>query len=202
MSFLTARQQQILDWIREQIDLMGRPPTRAEIAAALGFRSINAAEEHVQALARKGMLILTPGSSRGIRLPGVREEGLPVIGRVAAGQPILALAHITAHHRVDPAIFRPRAHYFLTVVGDSMQDVGIRHGDLLAVHKTPTAREGQIVVVRLGDEVTVKRLGLGQNQMVLYPENPAYAPIVVPASESVAIEGIGVGVLRQGAGLI
>ncbi|MHB8255200.1 MAG: transcriptional repressor LexA [Acidiferrobacter sp.] len=201
MSFLTPRQQQILDWIREQIDATGRPPTRAEIATALGFRSINAAEEHVRALARKGMLILTPGTSRGIRLPVSREEeGLPVIGRVAAGQPILAEAHITAHHRIDPAIFRPQADYLLTVVGESMRDAGIWDGDLLAVHKTPTARDGQIVVARLGDEVTVKRLRLQRDQIVLLPENPAYRPIVLGPQDSVAIEGIGVGVLRQGMG--
>ena len=200
MSFLTPRQQQILDWIREQIDVTGRPPTRAEIAAALGFRSINAAEEHVRALARKGMILLTPGTSRGIRLPAMREEGVPVIGRVAAGQPILAEAHITTYHRIDPAIFRPKADYFLTVVGESMRDAGIWDGDLLAVHKTPTARDGQIVVARLGDEVTVKRLSLRPGQVVLLPENPAYTPMILGPQDNVVIEGVGVGVLRVGMG--
>lgn len=200
MSFLTASQQRILDWIREYIEATGRPPTRAEIATALGYRSINAAEEHVRALARKGAIVLTPGTSRGIRLPGGREEGVPVIGRVAAGQPILAEAHITAYHRVDPAIFRPKADYFLMVVGESMRDAGIRDGDLLAVHKTPTARDGQIVVARLEDEVTVKRLRLQGGQVALLPENPAYAPLVLRPEDGVAIEGIGVGVLRQDMG--
>lgn len=200
MSILTGRQQQVLDCIRRQIDATGRPPTRAEIAATLGFRSINAAEEHVQALARKGMVILTPGSARGIRLPVGDEEGVPVIGRVAAGQPILAHAHITAHHRIDPTIFRPHADYFLVVVGESMRDAGIRDGDFLAVHKTPTARDGQIVVVRLYDEVTVKRLRLRGEEVLLLPENPAYEPMILRAQDDVAIEGIGVGVLRQGMG--
>ncbi len=202
MSFLTARQEQILDWIREYIEATGRPPTRAEIATALGYRSINAAEEHVRALARKGAILLTPGTSRGIRLPGGREEGVPVIGRVAAGQPILVEAHITAYHRVDPTLFRPKADYFLTVVGESMRDAGIRDGDLLAVHKTPTARDGQIVVARLEDEVTVKRLSQQGERVVLLPENPAYAPLVVRPEDGLAIEGIGVGVLRQSMGAV
>ncbi len=198
MSILTGRQQQILDWIRGQIEATGRPPTRAEIAAALGFRSVNAAEEHVRALARKGVIVLAPGSARGIRLPDRREEGIPVIGRVAAGQPLLAHAHVTAHHQVDPALFRPRADYFLTVVGESMRDAGIRDGDLLAVHKTPTAHDGQIVVARLDDEVTVKRLRRRAGQIMLLPENPAFQPIVLRDREDWVIEGIGVGVLRQG----
>lgn len=202
MSFLTARQEQILDWIRQYIEATGRPPTRAEIATALGYRSINAAEEHVRALARKGAILLTPGTSRGIRLPGGREEGVPVIGRVAAGQPILAEAHITAYHRVDPALFRPKADYFLTVVGESMRDAGIRDGDLLAVHKTPTARDGQIVVARLEDEVTVKRLSRQGERVVLLPENPAYTPLVVRPEDGLAIEGIGVGVLRPSLGAV
>ncbi len=200
MPVLTPRQQQILDWIRARIEATGYPPTRAEIAAALGFRSINAAEEHVRALARKGFVELVPGRARGIRVVANRSAGLPVIGRVAAGQPILAEAHITAHHRVDPAIFRPRADYFLTVLGESMRDAGIRNGDLLAVHKTPVARDGQIVVARLGEEVTVKRLRRHQGQVLLWPENPAYEPLRVDPREGIAIEGIGVGVLRPGFG--
>ncbi len=200
MSILTGRQQQVLDWIRGQIEATGRPPTRAEIAAALGFRSVNAAEEHVRALARKGVIVLTPGTARGIRLPDRGEEGIPVIGRVAAGQPLLAHAHITAHHQIDPALFRPRADYFLTVVGESMRDAGIRDGDLLAVHKTPIAQDGQIVVARLGDEVTVKRLQRRAGRVVLRPENPDFQPIILQDREDLAIEGIGVGVLRQGLG--
>lgn len=198
MSILTDRQQQVLDCIRRHIEATGRPPTRAEIAATLGFRSVNAAEEHVRALARKGMVFLTPGSSRGIHLPAGGGEGVPVIGRVAAGQPILAHAHITAHHRIDPTIFRPPADYLLVVVGESMRDAGIRDGDLLAVHKTPTARDGQIVVARLHDEVTVKRLRMRGEEVLLLPENPTYKPIILHAQDDVAIEGIGVGVLRQG----
>ncbi len=201
MSIITARQQQILDCIQAQIAATGRPPTRAEIAAALGFRSPNAAEEHLRALARKGMIILTPGSARGIRLPTASaEEGIPVIGRVAAGQPLFAEAHITARHRIDPALFRPRADYFLTVVGESMRDAGIRDGDLLAVHKTPTAADGQIVVARLGDEVTVKRLRRRAGQVMLLPENPAYQPLVFQGREDLVLEGIGVGVLRPDLG--
>ena len=200
MSILTGRQQQVLDWIRGQIEATGRPPTRAEIAAALGFRSVNAAEEHVRALARKGVIVLTPGTARGIRLPDRGEEGIPVIGRVAAGQPLFAEAHITARHRIDPALFRPRADYFLTVVGESMRDAGIRDGDLLAVHKTPTAADGQIVVARLGDEVTVKRLRRRAGQVMLLPENPAYQPLVFQGCEDLVLEGIGVGVLRPDLG--
>jgi len=201
MHFLTVRQQQVLDWVRAQIEGAGRPPTRAEIATALGFRSVNAAEEHLKALARKGVIVLTPGSARGIRLvQGREEEGVPVIGRVAAGQPMLAHAHITARHRIDPTLFRPKADYFLLVVGESMRDAGIRDGDLLAVHKTPVARDGQIVVVRLADEVTVKRLRQERGRIVLLPENPDYAPIILNAQDDVAIEGIGVGVLRQDMG--
>ncbi|WP_298135699.1 transcriptional repressor LexA [Acidiferrobacter sp.] len=198
MSILTGRQQQVLDWIRGQIEATGRPPTRAEIAAALGFRSVNAAEEHVRALARKGMIILASGSARGIRLPDRHAEGIPVIGHVAAGQPLLAQAHVTAYHRIDPALFRPRADYFLIVVGESMRDAGIRDGDLLAVHKTPAAQDGQIVVARRDDEVTVKRLRYRAGRVALLPENPDYQPIVPRDHEDWAIEGVGVGVLRQG----
>ncbi|MHB1566282.1 MAG: transcriptional repressor LexA [Acidiferrobacter sp.] len=192
---LTARQRQLLAWIAEQIATHGRPPTRAEIATALGFRSANAAQEHLQALARKGAITLTAGA-RGIQLPAARAGGLPVVGRVAAGQPILAYAHITAYYPLDRQLFRPPADYLLTVVGDSMREAGILDGDLLAVQKTALARPGQIVVVRLEDEVTVKRWSERGTEIWLLPENPAYVPIIVAPGMAVAIEGIGVGVLR------
>ncbi len=200
MLSLTDRQRQILDWIRQETERSGRPPTRAELAAALGFRSINAAEEHLRALARKGAIRLIPGSARGIQLPGeaAGETGLWVVGRVAAGQPILAREHLTVRHPIDPRMFRPAADYLLTVSGESMRDAGILDGDLLAVHKSPEAREGQIVVARLGDEVTVKRFSRRQDAVWLLPENPAYQPIVVHPGDELVIEGIGVGVLRLG----
>lgn len=204
MYLLTAKQQRVFDWLRQYLAIHGRPPTRVEMAQALGFRSANAAEEHLRALARKGVVTLTPGTARGIHVVGgkgeremvVEDDGLPVIGRVAAGLPILAAAHITAYHRVDPHIFRPQAHYLLTVIGDSMRDAGLLEGDLLAVHKTPEARDGQIVVVRIGEEVTVKRLRYRGAEVWLLPENSAYMPRKLSPTESVAIEGVGVGVLR------
>ncbi len=202
---LTARQQQILDWIRSQIEATGMPPTRAEIAQGLGFSTASSAEDHLQALARKGALEIIPGASRGLRLkdmPGVPLQGtLPLVGRVAAGHPILATEHIEAHYRVDPAMFTPRAHYLLRVRGASMKDIGILDGDLLAVHKTADARSGQVVVARLDDEVTVKRLKRRGRDILLVAENPAFAPIVVDqAQQAFAIEGIGVGIIRGGGG--
>ena len=203
---LTARQQQILDWIRTQIETTGLPPTRAEIAAGLGFSTASSAEDHLQALAKKGAIELKPGASRGLRLrdlPGMPVQGtLPLVGRVAAGSPILAAEHIEGRYRVDPALFSPSADFLLRVRGASMQDAGILDGDLLAVHKTAEARSGQIVVARLGDEVTVKRLKRRGRDIVLLPENAAYAPIEVdPAATPFAIEGIGVGLVRAGRGL-
>ena len=200
---LTARQQQILDWIRMHIETAGMPPTRAEIAAGLGFSTASSAEDHLQALARKGAIELKPGASRGLRLrdlPGMPMQGtLPLVGRVAAGSPILAAEHIEGRYRVDPALFTPAADFLLRVRGASMQDAGILDGDLLAVHKTAEARSGQIVVARLGDEVTVKRLKRRGRDIVLLPENAAYAPIEVdPAKTPFAIEGIGVGLVRAG----
>lgn len=201
---LTSRQQQILDLIRLHIGETGYPPTRAEIAEILGFRSVNAAEEHLRALERRGAIQLQRGASRGIRLlePLVPEDVLPVVGRVAAGNPILALEHIEDHYRIDPGLFRPRADYLLRVRGESMRDAGILDGDLLAVHQTPEARNGQIVVARLDDEVTVKRLrrrGHWKHRLYLMPENPELDPIVVDLRvQSLVIEGIGVGVLRCG----
>ncbi len=199
---LTPRQEEILGWIREFAGRTGFPPTRAEIARGLGFRSANAAEQHLRALARKGALELLPGASRGIRLAerdAWRSGTLPVVGRVAAGSPILAEENIEEHCRIDPGWFRPRADYLLRVVGESMRYAGILSGDLLAVHRTPEARNGQIVVARLGDEVTVKRFQRYGRDIRLLPENPLFAPIVVrPDRAELAIEGIGVGVLRKG----
>lgn len=200
---LTARQQQILDWIRVHIETAGMPPTRAEIAAGLGFSTASSAEDHLQALAKKGAIELRPGTSRGLRLrdhPGVPLQGtLPLVGRVAAGSPILAAEHIEGRYRVDPTLFSPNADFLLRVHGASMQDAGILDGDLLAVHKTAEARSGQVVVARLGDEVTVKRLRRRGRDIVLLPENAAFAPIEVdPARTTFAIEGIGVGLVRAG----
>ncbi len=198
---LTARQQQILDWIRGHVEATGMPPTRAEIAAGLGFSTASSAEDHLQALARKGAIELTPGAARGLRLreiPGIPIQGsLPLVGRVAAGTPILATEHIEAQYRIDAALFTPRADYLLRVKGASMQDAGILDGDLLVVHKTDEARSGQIVVARLGEEVTVKRLKRRGREITLVAENAAFAPIVVdPAKGAFAIEGVAVGVIR------
>ncbi len=198
MDDLTPRQREILDLIRDQVESTGYPPTRAEIAGLFGFRSPNAAEGHLRALARKGVIELVPGSSRGIRL---KEPvgGLPVVGRVAAGSPILAEEHIEEHYQVDPGLFSPRADYLLRVRGMSMRDAGIIDGDLLAVHRTGEVRSGQIVVARLGDEVTVKRFRRRGRQVRLMPENPEFAPIEVDLRrEPLVIEGIGVGIIRNG----
>lgn len=197
---LTARQQQILDWIRQHLESTGMPPTRAEIAAGLGFSTASSAEDHLRALARKGAIELLPGASRGLRLKEAAElpgTGLPLVGRVAAGHPILATEHIEAHLRLDPQLFTPAADYLLRVRGLSMKNAGILDGDLLAVHKTSEARSGQIVVARLGEEVTVKRLKRQGSQVTLLAENPDFAPIVIEGKrDAFAIEGIGVGVIR------
>ncbi len=198
---LTARQQQILDWIRAHLEATGMPPTRAEIAAGLGFSTASSAEDHLQALAKKGVLEILSGTSRGLRLkdiPGMPVQGLlPLVGRVAAGSPILAAEHIEAQYKIDPALFAPQADYLLRVRGASMRDAGILDGDLLAVHKTADARSGQIVVARLGDEVTVKRLKRQGRDITLLAENPAFAPIVVdPRKTAFAIEGVAVGLVR------
>lgn len=201
MSELTPRQRQILEFIQQTIADNGIPPTRAEIAAALGFRSANAAEEHLRALQRKGMLELKPGASRGIVLKdALREQlGLPLIGRVAAGRPILAEEHIEARYQLDPQLFTPRPHYLLRVSGMSMRDVGILDGDLVAVHRSPDVRNRQIVVARLEDEVTVKRYRQEGTVVWLLPENPEFEPIRVDLREqSLVIEGVVVGVLRRG----
>ncbi len=197
---LTARQAEILALIRRSVQQTGMPPTRQEIAAELGFRSANAAEEHLRALARKGVIELLPGSSRGIRIAGEAAsaaQGLPIVGRVAAGQPLLALEHIEDHCAVAPELFKPRADYLLRVTGMSMRDAGILDGDLLAVHAALTARNGQIVVARIDDEVTVKRFHQRANRITLLAENPDFAPIEIePGSRDFVIEGLGVGILR------
>ena len=197
MKQLTARQAEVLDLVRSHIADTGYPPTRADIARELGFRSANAAEEHLKALARKGALEIVPGTSRGIRLPN--DEGLPVVGRVAAGSPILAQEHIEETCDVPPSMFRPAADFLLRVEGDSMVDAGILDGDLLAVHKTPEAANGAIVVARIDDDVTVKRLRRkSRNRVVLEAENDAYDPIEVDLrSQELVIEGLSVGVIRR-----
>ncbi len=197
---LTARQRQVLDLVRENIEESGMPPTRAEIATALGFRSANAAEEHLRALARKGAIELLPGASRGIRLKEVSREpeGLPLVGRVAAGRPMLAEEHIQGRYQIDPALFRPRPHYLLQVHGMSMKGAGILDGDLVAVHRTPEVRSRQIVVARLDDEVTVKRYRQEGKIVWLLPENADFEPIRVDlAEQAIIIEGVVVGVVRK-----
>lgn len=214
---LTARQEQILNLIREAIENTGFPPTRAEIAAELGFRSANAAEEHLQALARKGAIEIAPGTSRGIRLkemtgelgsrlgarqmtlahPSLMQLSLPLIGRVAAGSPILAQEHIEASYNVDASLFAARPDFLLKVKGLSMRDAGILDGDLLAVKKIDSAKNGQIVVARLGDEVTVKRYRKSGALIELLPENPDFKPIKVDTDkDEFALEGLAVGLLR------
>ena len=198
MERLTARQTEVLDLVKRHIQDTGYPPTRADIAHELGFKSPNAAEEHLKALARKGAIEMIPGTSRGIRLP--EPQGLPIVGRVAAGSPILAAEHIEDVCSLAGEFFRPRADYLLTVHGDSMIGAGILDGDLLAVHKTSEARNGEIVVARIDDEVTVKRLqrGRARNRLTLMPENDDYAPIEVDLAErEFAIEGLSVGVIRR-----
>ena len=201
MSDLTPRQRQILDFIREQVEESGMPPTRADIALALGFKSANAAEDHLKALKRKGVIDLVPGTSRGIQLKDTMRDqmGLPLVGRVAAGRPILAEEHIEARYQVDPKLFHPQPHYLLRVQGMSMKDIGIMDGDLVAVHRTPEVRNRQIVVARLENEVTVKRYRQEGPVAWLLPENADFEPIRVDLREqSMLIEGIVVGVLRRG----
>ncbi|UXH80250.1 transcriptional repressor LexA [Roseateles amylovorans] len=217
---LTARQQQIFDLVRRSIERTGSPPTRAEIATELGFRSANAAEEHLQALARKGVIELLGGTARGIRLPtptlrevnqarehrqfalpipNLAQLTLPLVGRVAAGSPILAEEHVEQHYSVDPSVFSRTPDFLLRVKGMSMKDIGIMDGDLLAVQKTSEARNGQVVVARIGDEVTVKRFQRHAGGIRLLPENPDFQPIDVPAGdESFALEGLAVGLIRAG----
>jgi repressor LexA len=218
---LTARQQQVLDLVQSAMERTGAPPTRAEIAAELGFKSANAAEEHLQALARKGVIELVGGTSRGIRLksdtlralnearlsqfgkqfslplPSLAQLTLPLVGRVAAGSPILAQEHIDQTYVVESSLFQRRPDYLLKVRGMSMRDAGIMDGDLLAVQKTSEAKNGQIVVARLGDEVTVKRLRQGKHGIELLPENPDFSVIRVPPESDFSLEGVAVGLIRN-----
>ena len=205
MEGLTDRQSEVLRLIRDLTEVSGYPPTRAEIAEKMGFRSVNAAEQHLRALEKKGAIDISSGASRGIRVRDGRAGGklgrlleLPVIGRVAAGAPILAEENVQGRYQLDPNLFTPRADYLLRVRGMSMRDAGILEGDLIAVHKTPEARSGQIVIARLGDEVTVKRLRRRGNAVQLEAENPEFKPIDVDLrSETLVIEGIAVGVIRS-----
>jgi repressor LexA len=209
MDALTDRQNEILKLIRELTEVSGYPPTRAEIAERMGFRSVNAAEQHLRALEKKGAIDIAAGSSRGIRVKDGRPAGragrlmeLPVVGRVAAGSPMLAQEHLQGSYQVDPNMFTPRADYLLRVRGMSMRDAGILEGDLLAVHKTHEARTGQVIVARLADEVTVKRLRRRGHAVQLLPENPEFEPIEVDLRrDAMTIEGIAVGVIRNGKGL-
>ena len=211
---LTARQQQILQLVQHAIARTGAPPTRAELAAELGFKSANAAEEHLQALARKGVIELVSGTSRGIRLkgpargtlrgdahslalPGMAQLALPLVGRVAAGSPILAQEHVDQTYHLEPGLFAQRPDYLLRVRGMSMRDAGIMDGDLLAVQATRDARNGQIVVARLGDDVTVKRFHRHKGQIELHAENPDYPTIVVQPGDPFEIEGLAVGLIRN-----
>lgn len=199
---LTPRQSEILAFIKRCLEDNGYPPTRAEIAQELGFKSPNAAEEHLKALARKGAIEMTPGASRGIRIPGFEpvseDDGLPVIGRVAAGAPILAQQNIEDSCKINPEFFHPKADYLLRVRGMSMRDIGILDGDLLAVHSTREARNGQIVVARIDDEVTVKRFERTGSKVLLVAENPDFAPIEINLEEQdLVIEGLSVGVIRR-----
>jgi repressor LexA len=214
---LTSRQQQILDLIESAIARTGAPPTRAEIASELGFKSANAAEEHLQALARKGVIELVSGTSRGIRLrgetlksihesrlkqfdlpmPSLAQLGLPLVGRVAAGSPILAQEHVDKTYYVESGLFQRRPDYLLKVRGMSMRDAGIMDGDLLAVQATREAKNGQIIVARLGDDVTVKRFRRNKHLIELHAENPDYPTIVVEPGEPFEVEGIAVGLIRN-----
>ena len=196
---LTPRQQQIFDLIREKISDTGMPPTRAEIATFFGFKSANAAEEHLKALAKKGYIDMLPGTSRGIRLTEefVEEDGLPLIGRVAAGEPIMALEHVEEHYKVDGNLFHPAADYLLRVNGESMKDIGILDGDLLAVHQTTDVKNGQVIVARVEDDVTVKRFKRKGNVVYLHAENEDFEPIRVDLrNQHFNVEGIAVGVIR------
>lgn len=197
---LTDRQSEILAFIRSYAEETGYPPTRAEIAQKLGFKSANAAEDHLKALARKGAIEMVPGASRGIRLTeDARDNGIPIVGRVAAGNPVLAIEHIEDYCQMPPSFFQPAADYFLRVSGLSMKNIGILDGDLLAVHSTNQARNGQVVVARIEDEVTVKRFEKNQNLVTLFAENEDFSPIKVDLkTQEFAIEGIAVGVIRRG----
>jgi len=195
---LTKRQTEVLNIIKRNIEETGYPPTRAEIASELGFKSANAAEEHIKAIAKKGAIEIVPGASRGIRLPANHNPGIPIVGQVAAGNPILAEENIEDYCSLQPDFFSPSADYFLRVKGMSMKDIGILDGDLLAVHRTEQARNGQIVVARIEDDVTVKRFQKNKHEVQLIAENEEFDPIVIDLREQeLFIEGLGVGVIRK-----
>ncbi|MCY4045652.1 MAG: transcriptional repressor LexA [Cellvibrionales bacterium] len=198
---LTKRQEEILTLIKSHLRETGLPPTRAEIAKAFGFRSPNAAEEHLKALAKKGVIEMIPGASRGIRLTqDDTPEGLPIVGKVAAGEPLISDSHIQSHCEIPPSFFSPSADYLLEVEGDSMVDIGVLDGDLLAVHNTNQANNGDVIVARVDDEVTVKRLKKHKEswKLSLLAENKAYSPIPVNLkTQSFSIEGIMVGIIRR-----
>ncbi len=200
MNKLTQRQSEVLGFIKNHIDETGYPPTRADIAKELGFKSANASEEHLKALAKKGAIEMIPGTSRGIKLPDNKSDGIPIVGRVAAGNPILAEEHIDDYCELPASFFKPAADYLLEVRGDSMIEVGILDGDLLAVHRTTNVQNGDIVVARIEDEVTVKRYrkGRSKHQVTLEPENKDYSVIEVDLrDQEFNIEGLGVGILRH-----
>ena len=200
MNKLTQRQSEVLGFIKNHIDETGYPPTRADIAKELGFKSANASEEHLKALAKKGAIEMIPGTSRGIKLPDNKNDGIPIVGRVAAGNPILAEEHIDDYCELPASFFKPAADYLLEVRGDSMIEVGILDGDLLAVHRTTNVQNGDIVVARIEDEVTVKRYrkGRSKHQITLEPENKDYSVIEVDLrDQEFNIEGLGVGILRH-----
>ena len=214
---LTDRQQQILGLVQSAIERTGAPPTRAEIATTLGFKSANAAEEHLQALARKGVIELVSGTSGGVRWraatwrkrkegrskqlslarPGLAQLSLPLVGRVAAGQPMLAIEHVELSYQVEAGMFARRPDYLLKVRGMSMRDAGIIDGDLLAVQKTKEAKNGQIVVARLDDEVTVKRFRKTRIGIELIPENPDFKTLLVTPDQEFELEGLAVGLIRN-----
>lgn len=203
---LTARQQEIFDFVKKHIEETGMPPTRVEIAKEIGFKSPNAAEEHLKALARKGYIEMLSGTSRGIRIlveteeVAANDDSLPLVGKVAAGSPILAIEHIENHYPINGAMFSPHADYLLKVQGNSMEKIGILDGDLLAVHRTQNVRNGQVVVARVDDEVTVKRFERKGSMVYLHPENDELKVIVVdPSTSFLEIEGIAVGVIRNNA---
>ncbi|OGT69736.1 MAG: repressor LexA [Gammaproteobacteria bacterium RIFCSPLOWO2_02_FULL_57_10] len=197
---LTPRQAEILEYIRDYQQETGFPPTRSEIAKKMGFKSPNAAEEHLRALEKKGAIEMVPGTSRGIRLPALENVGLPIVGQVAAGSPILAVESIDDYCNIPPDFFHPKADFLLTIKGSSMINIGIHDGDLLAVHKTNQAEDGDIIVARIDEDVTVKRLLRGRNKstLQLIAENDDFAPIEVDLrTQQFTIEGISVGVIRR-----
>ena len=200
MNKLTQRQSEVLAFIKNHIDETGYPPTRADIANELGFKSANASEEHLKALAKKGAIEMIPGTSRGIKLADYKNDGIPIVGRVAAGNPILAEEHIDDYCELPASFFKPAADYLLQVRGDSMREIGILDGDLLAVHRTTNANNGDIVVARIEDEVTVKRYrkGRSKHQVTLEPENKDYSAIEIDLrNQEFNIEGLAVGILRH-----